>query len=114
VLTAGSIYRNKDHNQRETKEARVSLDSNDQSKEEAGSDLGAGNEDSQAKELEVKSLAVDKVDDQPGNELEKTTVSTACQIHSNCLFVFDENRPTKRRRVLHSICLRLCMLNGHR
>jgi hypothetical protein len=108
VLTAGSIYRNKDHNQRETKEARVSLDSNDQSKEEAGS------EDSQAKELEVKSLAVDKVDDQPGNELEKTTVSTACQIHSNCLFVFDENRPTKRRRVLHSICLRLCMLNGHR
>jgi hypothetical protein len=67
VLTAGSIYRNKDHNQRETKEARVSLDSNDQSKEEAGSDLGAGNEDSQAKELEVKSLVVDKVDDQPGN-----------------------------------------------
>lgn len=68
MLTAGSIYRNKDHNQRETKEARVSLDSNDQSKEEAGSDLGAGNEDSQAKELEVKSLAVDKVDDQPGKQ----------------------------------------------
>ena len=73
----------------ETREA-TSLDSKDESKEEAGSDIPVGNEDSRVKVLEAERL-VEEAEDQCRIELEKADVST----DSDCLVGSEEDIETE-------------------